>query len=239
MGRSTLPQPPRQTRSWLKPISPLVGDVVGGAGKMWSHRSCETAPLVTAPVQDDVSAPDLARPVGRAPDAGIRTGDHLLVRGHHRRPGVPWFRAHPEVAAAVVAASSLGVLGLQVIDSRASDAIALLYVLPIGLAAVTFGLVGGLVSAAGGYLAFGLFALTSSADHVGPDGWVTRAAALLLLGGLLGRACDQAARAGRVALAHQRQRMSLEVQNRRYSDGIELSDSILQHIAAAKWRIEQ
>jgi hypothetical protein len=139
----------------------------------------------------------------------------------------------------VIAASSVAVLALQVVDTRASDAIALLYVLPIGLSAVTFGLWGGLGAAAAAYVAFGLFAVSFGAGHVGPDGWFSRAAALFLLGGLLGRASDQIARASRTALVHQRQRLIVEEQIRRYSEGIELSDSILQHVAAAKWADER
>lgn len=155
------------------------------------------------------------------------------------REGGLWSRAHPGVAVAVIVASCVAVLALQFVDTHGSDAIALLYVLPIGLAAVTFGLRGGLASAAGGYLAFGLFAVLSTADHVRPDGWLSRAAAMFLLGGLLGRAHDRTAQATRVALAHQRQSLIIEEENRRYSEGIELSDSILQHVAAAKWAIER
>lgn len=62
---------------------------------------------------------------------------------------------------------------------------------------------------------------------------------MFLLGGLLGRASDQATRATDQALANQYQRMILEEQNRRYNEGIALSDSILQHVAAAKWAIER
>ncbi|HET6966244.1 MAG TPA: hypothetical protein VFH58_15825 [Acidimicrobiales bacterium] len=160
-------------------------------------------------------------------------------RGAPGGPDGPWFRVHPEVAAAVIAASSLAVVVLQMVDTRASDAIALLYVLPISLAAVTYGQRGGLIAASAAYVAFGWFALFSGADHVAPEGWLTRAAAMFLLGGLLGRACDQTMQATRVALAHQRERLAVEEQNRRYAEAIELSDSILQHVAAAKWAIER
>lgn len=162
-----------------------------------------------------------------------------LRRAPHNGPDGPWFRVHPDVAATVIAASSLAVVVLQTVDTRASDAIALLYVLPIGLAAVTYGQWAGLIAASAAYLAFGWFALVSGADHVAPEGWLTRAAAMFLLGGLLGRACDQTAHATRVALAHQRERLAVEELNRRYSEAIELSDSILQHVTAAKWAVEQ
>lgn len=155
------------------------------------------------------------------------------------RPSEPWFRAHPEAAATVIMASSVAVVALQTVDTRASDAIALLYVLPISLAAVSFGVAGGLTAAAVAYLAFGLFALLSATGHVGVDGWIGRAAAMFLLGGLLGRASDQTERATSLALAYQRQRLIAEEQSRRFAEGIELSDSILQEVTAAKWAIEQ
>ncbi len=153
--------------------------------------------------------------------------------------GVPWFRAHPGVAAAVISVSSVAILAVQFLDKEAANALALLYVLPVGLAAVTFGTVGGLAAAAAAYVAFGLFAVFSSADQVGFDGWIGRAAAIFLLGGLLGRASDQTERATLVALDQERRRLLVEEKNRRYREGIELSDSILQHVAAAKWAIEQ
>lgn len=151
----------------------------------------------------------------------------------------PWFRAHPRLAAAVTAITTAGVLLFQSLGARPSDGVDLLYVLPIGLAAVTFGIWGGLGAAAGAYLAFATFATFSGADHVEIDGWVTRAVAMFLLGGLLGLASDQTARAMELALTHQRKRMVVEEQNRRYGEAMEFSDSILQHVAAAKWAVER
>jgi K+-sensing histidine kinase KdpD len=151
----------------------------------------------------------------------------------------PWFRAHPRAAVAVMAAVFAGVLALQAVDGRGSDAIALLYVLPIALGAVAFGMWGGLISAAAGYGAFSVFAVAERAGQVGPDGWVTRAVAMFLLGLLLGRSSEQIARAGRQALEHQREQLNLRDVNRRYGEGLELSDSVLQYVAAAKWLVEQ
>lgn len=174
----------------------------------------------------------------------VRTGRRYLDLRNPRtdtagQPVQPWFRAHPGVAVAVISVSALTVFALQLLDKQSADAVALLYSLPIALAAVTFGVAGGVGAAAASYLAFGLFAAFSNDDHVGLDGWLSRAAAMFLLGWLVGRAYDQTARAGLVALAHQHRRLVVEEQNRRYSEGIELSDSILQHVAAAKWALEQ
>jgi K+-sensing histidine kinase KdpD len=150
-----------------------------------------------------------------------------------------WYRVHPYAAVGLCAGLFVAVGFLQGIDSRASDAIALLYVLPIALAAVAFGLRGGLVAALTGYAVFGAFSLAVSDAALAVDGWMTRAAAMFLLGGLLGRASDQTTRASQLALQHQQDRLRLEEQNRRYSEGLELSDSIVQHMAAAKWMVEQ
>ncbi len=139
----------------------------------------------------------------------------------------------------MITVASMVVLALQLLDTRASDAFSLLYVLPISLAAMSFGAGGGLVAAVVAYTAFALFAIFSSVAHVGIEGWVGRAAAMFLLGGLLGRANDQTERAAMAALAHHSQRLIAEEKRRRFAEGIELSDSILQNVAAAKWAIEQ
>ncbi len=151
----------------------------------------------------------------------------------------PWYRNRPRIAAAVIAGSALAVLGLQLLDHRASDAIALLYVLPVSLAAVTFGLRGGLVGAFGGYLAFAVFAVVTRSGHVGLDGWISRGVALFLLGALLGQAADRTAQANRRTLGQVWKKLVTEEENRRYREGMELSDSILQYVAAARWAIEQ
>ena len=151
----------------------------------------------------------------------------------------PWFRAHPSEATVVACTLFVAVVILQELDSRASDATALLYVLPIALMAVTFGLVGGLASAAAGYIVLAVFAVTNSNGHIDVEGWISRAAAMFLLGALLGRASDQTCRADELALENQRERLLLEEKNRRYAEGLELSDSVLQNVAVAKWLVEQ
>ena len=111
--------------------------------------------------------------------------------------------------------------------------------LPIALGAVSFGLAGGLFAAVWGYAFFAVFAVSNTEGHVAWDGWVSRAVAMLLLGGLLGRASDQSFGAAQRALQNQLERLEAEEQNRRFGEGLELSDSILQYVAVAKWQIEQ
>lgn len=161
----------------------------------------------------------------------------VFHRGRHFLTG-PWFRTHPRVALAVAAGLFVAVFAMQTVDARSSDAIALLSVLPVALSAVAFGAVGGLASAAVGYGGFSLFAVFDTTGHVSPAGWITRAAAMFLLGILLGTASDQTARSSQLAVEREREQLRLEEENRRYSEGIELSDSVLQYVAAAKWMIE-
>ncbi len=167
-----------------------------------------------------------------------RLGQTDSVSSEEFGAGGPWYRAHPRAVLAVAGGLYALVTVLESVDTDAADAIALLYMLPIALIAVSFGLRGGLAAAAVGYACFSVFAVTDSTGYLGADGWATRAGAMFLLGGLLGRAADQSARANNLALENQRERLLLQAQNRRYANGIELSDTVLQHVAAAKWMID-
>jgi hypothetical protein len=69
-------------------------------------------------------------------------------------------------------------------------------------------------------------------------GWITRGAGLFLLGGLLGQATDRIEAAERLTLADHEERRILAERTRRQAEALEISDSILQHLAVAKWMIE-
>ena len=133
----------------------------------------------------------------------------------------------------------VGVSVLQGFDDASGHAIAVLYVLPIALLAVTFGLRGGLLAATAGVSLFAVFEVIHSTGDIDADGWAVRAVAMFLLGALLGRATDQMAASERAALAEQRRRHRAEEVNHRYAEAIELSDSIVQQMVAAKWLMEQ
>jgi two-component system, NarL family, sensor histidine kinase UhpB len=79
--------------------------------------------------------------------------------------------------------ASVFVLGLNV--DHPAEGISLLYTLPIALVAIQLGARAGLIAAV---LSLGLFSLYASLEHiaVGPIGYLTRAAAYAVLGGLLG-----------------------------------------------------
>lgn len=138
---------------------------------------------------------------------------------------------------------SIGLLAaisaLKFLLQSPGQATAMLYLFPIALLAVTFGLRGGLAGAAAGYSLFAIFQVLHGNDGVSAFGWVIRFLAMFLLGILLGRSSDAAAASARASLDEQARRCRLEDANKRYAEAIEISDSILQHMAAAKWLTEQ
>lgn len=142
----------------------------------------------------------------------------------------PWFRLHPRAALAVIAALFAGILALRLSAGSAADAYSMLYVLPVSLAAVVFGVRGG---AASGVLAVGLIGVWVVAQDVDLPltAWFSRATPILLLGLLLGHASDRLRRAeverrrlARAALLHRK--------------AIEINDSLIQGMTAAKWSLE-
>lgn len=142
-----------------------------------------------------------------------------------------WFQAHPVVALGVIAALFAAVLAARVwTTDEPADAVSLLYALPVALAAVAFGRVGGL---AAGLLAVAL--LVGWAVGLGVDltwlGYAARIVPLVLLGVLLGDASERLA-------AAERRRHALAAAAQRHRDAAEISDSLLQGMSAAKWALE-
>src|SRR5664280_2547332 len=150
----------------------------------------------------------------------------------------PWYRSHSRMALLVACGLFAGVTVSRLFTDASGEAVDILYSLPIALLAMSFGLRGGLIGAG---IGFALFASVEVADGVGDidaTGWIARAAGLLLLGVLLGQATDQIESGQQRALADQEQRRSLEERTRRQAEALEISDSILQHLAVAKWMVE-
>jgi hypothetical protein len=141
----------------------------------------------------------------------------------------PWFHRRPRLAIAVAVSLYAAVVGLRWLVA-APEPIMLLFCFPIALLAVAFGLRAGLLAGVGGVT---LLALWASAHGIQLSfwGWVTRAAPMLLLGGLLGHATDQLRRSeaerNRLMSAAQRQR-----------DAVDFNDRVVQELAAAKWALE-
>ncbi len=150
----------------------------------------------------------------------------------------PWYRSQSLGALVVAAGLFVAVTVAHLIANRTGEAVDMLYTLPVALLAMSFGLRGGLFGAAIGMTLFAIVELSDGIGDIDATGWISRAAALLLLGALLGRATDQI-EAGRVrAIAASEEQLRLEERARRQAEGLEISDSLLQHLAVAKWMLE-
>jgi hypothetical protein len=89
---------------------------------------------------------------------------------------------------------------VQWFNDGSGQAIAVLYVLPIALIAVTLGERGGLAGATVGFVLFAVFEIIHSYGDIDATGWAVRAVAMFLLGGLLGRATDRTLASEQVVL---------------------------------------
>lgn len=151
------------------------------------------------------------------------------TRTEAARPG-PWFRWHPGLAVGVALALYAAVFALRLAVHGVSDAITLLFVLPIALLAVAFGTRAGVVSGAAGVLLVALWVAVSGVSLT-PLGWVTRVTPMVLLGGLVGAASDRLRRAAEA----ERRLLVAELRER---EAAEINDAIIQRMAAAKWSLE-
>lgn len=147
-----------------------------------------------------------------------------------RRDGQPWFYRRPALSIAVATALYIGIFILRMTSGTPAEATMLFFVLPISLLAVTFGMMWGL---AGGLIAIALMAVWGITEQVDltPLGWVTRALPMLLLGILVGRAADRL-RASETA------RAQLDAAAHWHRQAVEINDSIVQGLTAAKWALE-
>lgn len=142
----------------------------------------------------------------------------------------PWFRRRPAATVAVAGTLYVAITALRFAMGDPNDTVSLLFALPTALVAVAFGRRAGI---AGGAVAIGLLAswVATTGAELSPVGWASRAVPLLLLGWLLGDAMD------RLQVAETR-RAELEQAAQRHRDAVEINDSIVQGMAAAKWALE-
>ncbi len=145
-------------------------------------------------------------------------------------PRDPWFRQRPLLALVTAGVLFAGVLTLRLLVGQADDAYSMLDVLPVALVAAGFGMRAGV---AAGLLAVLLIAVWALARDVSltPLGWASRVTPMLLLGGLLGYATDRM----RAAELQRRQAQAAALLHR---EAIEINDSLVQGMAAAKWSLE-
>ena len=142
----------------------------------------------------------------------------------------PWFRERPYVTVAVSGVLFVAIFVVRLLMGDATDGYNMLYTLPVALLATAFGRRAGILA---GLLAALLVVAWAVVDHVelSTMGWVSRFLPMLLLGGLLGDAMDRVRRG-------EAERVHLAAAATLHREAIEINDSLVQGMAAAKWAIE-
>jgi K+-sensing histidine kinase KdpD len=153
-----------------------------------------------------------------------------MIFGQQESSGRPWFRRRPSLAVLVASLLFALIFAVRLLSGNSRDAISMLFVLPVALLAMTGGLRAGAV---GGVIAVALVAtwVTVTQTHLTALGWTSRAVPLLLVGVLLGDASDRLRRA-------EIGRRQLEAAALMHRQAIEINDSLVQGMAAAKWAME-
>jgi hypothetical protein len=144
---------------------------------------------------------------------------------------VPWFLRHQGLATAGVVVMFAMIATLRVaLGSEASVGITLLYVVPISLAALTWGRLAGVVASAAALLALVLWVWLDDVALTAV-GWAARVVPLVVAGLLLGDTSDRLRRAEAAHVAQ----LERELLHRQ---AVEINDSLLQGVSAAKWALE-
>ncbi|TCC30795.1 DUF4118 domain-containing protein [Kribbella speibonae] len=154
----------------------------------------------------------------------------VLGSGSAVIPREPWFRRHPTVVLVVAGVLFGSVWLLRLLDGDAADASTLLFTLPVALIAVAFGLRAGLAAGAFAVLMVVAWGVATDTD-LSPVGWISRCLPQLLLGVLLGDASERLRSADE-------ERRRLESGALLYREAIEINDSLVQGMAAARWAME-
>jgi hypothetical protein len=145
-------------------------------------------------------------------------------------PRNPWFRQHPSVALVVAAGLYVVVLLLTLFAGKPGDDYFLLYVFPVALIAMTFGLRAGALAGMSA-VAFVVVWVVVRDISSSTAGWAARVAPLLVLGLLLGMAADRLRWA-------EAERLRLEAAALLHREAIEINDSLVQGMAAARWSLQ-
>ena len=148
----------------------------------------------------------------------------LLLRGG------PWFLRRPRTTVAVAIGMYAVICAARLIVGNPADDVYLLFTLPIALLAVAFGMRAGVLAGLAGVVLIVAWVHISGAELSG-IGWASRISPMLLLGYLLGDAVDRLRRA-------EREQRRLKEAARRQRDAIEINDTIVQGLSAAKWALE-
>lgn len=145
-------------------------------------------------------------------------------------PAGPWFRRHPRLALVTAVVLFAAVLALRLGVEDPLDAISMLYVFPVALLAMARGRLVGLLAGGVAVALVALWAVLASVD-LSLVGWAARVLPLLLVGLLIGDASDQLERAAR-------DRESYRLAVERHREAVEINDTLVQGMSAAKWALE-
>ena len=146
-------------------------------------------------------------------------------------PYRPWFRRQPGLTAMVSAGLFVVVTAVRLaLGDDAAAGVSMLYTLPVSLVAMTWGRLAGVGAAVLAVALVGLWVLVADVD-LSWVGWLSRAVPLVLIGFLLGDATQRLARA-------EHERVQAAAREQRHRQGVEINDSLIQGMAAAKWSLE-
>jgi glucose-6-phosphate-specific signal transduction histidine kinase len=149
----------------------------------------------------------------------------------------PWYERNTTLVVCTTALLFGGVLLARLFLGSGPHAVMVLFVFPVALMALTWGLRGGLGGA-------GLTVLLMVVPELLDDGnlevlgWVSRLSAVGLLGVLLGAAQDRSRAHQAWELEQRMARAALQREADRMAAAAEISDSLIQGMASAKWMIE-
>lgn len=142
----------------------------------------------------------------------------------------PWFRSRPRLAVAVAAVLFAAVFALCLAVSGTADATTVLFVLPVSLIGIAFGLRAGAAAGALAVVLTGAW-VAGAGVSLSALGWAARVVPLLGLGPLIGAASD------RLDEAH-RHEAELATMCEMQREAAELNDAVVQRLAVAKWMFE-
>jgi hypothetical protein len=142
----------------------------------------------------------------------------------------PWFRRRPALAVAVAGFLFAAVLALRLATTDPADAYSLLFAFPVALIAISFGVRGGVAAGAVAILLIAFWVVATDVS-LSMAGWMSRSVPILLLGALLGEATDRVNRA-------EAEYSEMKAAALLHREAIEINDSLVQGMAAAKWTLE-
>lgn len=153
------------------------------------------------------------------------------MRGAPARPPRP-------VAVAAIAGLFVGVTVLRWFIDGSGQAAALLYVAPIAFSGLWYGRRAGIGAAAVGTLAFAVLAVVHGHGDLDVTGWAGPILAMAIVGVLIGHLAERAGKKEQLTTGHPDQDRRLEEICEAQHAALEVSDSIVQEVAAARWMLQ-